>query len=123
MISFPGRAYLTWNYADTDEINFQKADWVQIERKTTASTKFTLNKALKLMGIESDDFYEAVQQEEFQVKFIYSEKVTKFCEIFTLLLTGTTLDKSKVKISQNFVAFSEYMNFNFYSNLTWSIKG
>ena len=87
MISFPGRAYLTWNYADTDEINFQKADWVQIERKTTASTKFTLNKALKLMGIESDDFYEAVQQEEFQVKFIYSEKVTKFCEIFTLLLS------------------------------------
>ena len=25
------------------------------------------------------------------VKFIYSEKATKFCEIFTLLLTGTTL--------------------------------
>ena len=47
------------------------------------------------------------------VKFIYSEKATKFCEIFTLLLTGTTLDKSKVKISQNFVAFSEYMNFKY----------
>ena len=46
------------------------------------------------------------------LKFIYSEKATKFCEIFTSLLTGTTLDKSKVKISQNFVAFSEYMNFN-----------
>ena len=46
-----------------------------------------------------------------QVKFIYSEKATKFCEIFTLLLTGTTYDKSKVEISQNFVAFSEYMNF------------
>ena len=45
------------------------------------------------------------------LKFIYSEKATKFCEIFTLLLTGTTQDKSKVKISQNFVAFSEYMNF------------
>ena len=25
-----------------------------------------------------------------QLKFIYSEKATKFCEIFTLLLTGTT---------------------------------
>ena len=25
------------------------------------------------------------------VKFIYSEKATKFCEIFTLLLTGTTV--------------------------------
>ena len=45
------------------------------------------------------------------LKFIYSEKGTKFCEIFTLHLTGTTQDKSKVKISQNFVAFSEYMNF------------
>ena len=38
-------------------------------------------------------------------------KATKFCEIFTLFLTGTTYDKSKVKISQNFAAFSEYMNF------------
>ena len=26
----------------------------------------------------------------FLLKFIYSEKATKFCEIFTLLLTGTT---------------------------------
>ena len=26
----------------------------------------------------------------FSVKFIYSEKATKFCQIFTLLLTGTT---------------------------------
>ena len=48
----------------------------------------------------------------FVVKFIYFEKATKFCEIFTLLLAGTTQDKSKVKISQNFVAFSEYLNFN-----------
>jgi hypothetical protein len=47
------------------------------------------------------------------VKFIYSEKATKFGEIFALLLTRTTYDKSKVKILQNFVAFSEYMNFNY----------
>ena len=33
-------------------------------------------------------------------------------KIFNSLLTGTTLDKSKVKIAQNFVAFSEYINFN-----------
>ena len=45
------------------------------------------------------------------VKFIYSEKATKFCEIFPLLLTVCTAVKSKGKISQNFVAFSEYMNF------------
>ena len=36
----------------------------------------------------------------------------KFCEISTLLLSVCTVDKSKGKISQNFVAFSEYMNFN-----------
>ena len=47
-----------------------------------------------------------------QVKFIYSEKATKFCEIFTLLLSYVVPVKSKVKISQNCVAFSEYMNFN-----------
>ena len=45
------------------------------------------------------------------VKFIYSEKATKFCEIFTLLLSYVVPVKSKVKILQNFVAFSEYINF------------
>ena len=48
----------------------------------------------------------------FLLKFIYSEKATKFCEIFTLLLSYVVSVKSKVKISQKFVAFSEYMNFN-----------
>ena len=45
------------------------------------------------------------------VKFIYSEKATKFCKISTLLLSVCTVDKSKVEISQNFLAFSEYTNF------------
>ena len=43
------------------------------------------------------------------LKFIYSEKASKCCGIFTLLLSVCTVDKSKVKISQNFVAFLEYM--------------
>ena len=46
------------------------------------------------------------------IKFMYSEKATKFCEIFPLLLTVCIVVKSTEKISQNFVAFSEYMNFN-----------
>ena len=46
-----------------------------------------------------------------QLKFIYSEKGAKFCKIFTLLLSYVVPVKSKVKISQSFVAFSEYMNF------------
>ena len=45
------------------------------------------------------------------LKFIYSEKATKFCEIFTLFLSYVVPVKSKAKISQIFVAFSEYMNF------------
>ena len=57
--------------------------------------------------------------ETHSLKFIYSEKATKFCEISTLLLTGTTQDKSKVDILQNFVAFSEYMNFNLVG-IIWS---
>ena len=39
------------------------------------------------------------------LKFIYSEKATKFSKIFPLLTV-----KSKGKISQNFVARSEYIN-------------
>jgi hypothetical protein len=46
-----------------------------------------------------------------KVKFIYSEKAWKCCEIFTLHLPKVHTVKSKVKISQTFVAFSEYMNF------------
>ena len=45
------------------------------------------------------------------VKFAYSEKATKFCKISTLLLSVCTVDKSKVEISQKFVAFLECMNF------------
>ena len=47
-----------------------------------------------------------------KVKFIYFEKATKFCKISNLLLPYVVQVKSKVEISQNFVAFSEYMNFN-----------
>ena len=52
------------------------------------------------------------------MKFIYSEKAIKFCEIFPLLLIVVNTVKSKGKISQNFVAFSEYMHFNM-----WGYKG
>ena len=48
----------------------------------------------------------------YMIKFQYSEKATKFCAISTLLLSYVVPVKSKVEISQNFVAFSEYMNFN-----------
>ena len=49
------------------------------------------------------------------VKFIYSEKATNFCEISTVDLFYVVTVKSTVEISQNFVAFSEYMNFKIIS--------
>ena len=52
------------------------------------------------------------------IKFIYSEKATKFCKISTLLLFYVVTVKRKVEISQNFVAFSEYMNFTYSIILT-----
>ena len=45
------------------------------------------------------------------VKFIYSEKATKFCEISTVDLSYVVPVKSTVDISHNFEAFSKYMNF------------
>ena len=45
------------------------------------------------------------------VKFIYSEKATNICESSTDYLSNLLPVKWLVEISQNFVAFSEYMNF------------
>ena len=45
------------------------------------------------------------------IKFIYSEKATKVCEISTQLLSSVVPVGSKLEILQDFVASSEYMNF------------
>ena len=51
------------------------------------------------------------------VQFIYSEKATKFYEISTVDSSYVVPVKSTMEISQNFVAFSKYLNFtNFLSN-------
>ena len=44
------------------------------------------------------------------LKFIYSEKAANFCKISTVDLSYVVTVKSTVEISQNFVAFSGYMN-------------
>ena len=50
---------------------------------------------------------------------IFSEKAAKFCEIFPLLLSTVHTDKSKGKITQNFVVISEYMNFMHGQLVNW----
>ena len=61
-------------------------------------------------------FEEKTYADPNSVKFMYYEKATKFCKISTANLSYGVPVKSMVAISQNFVAFSEYMNFlcNFY---------
>ena len=49
---------------------------------------------------------------KWNIKFIYSEKATKFWEISTLLLSYVVPVKSKLEILQSFMVFLEYMNFN-----------
>ena len=56
------------------------------------------------------------------INFIYSEKVTKFCKIFLLLLTTVHIVKSKGKILKIFVAFSEYMNFKYLDKTLFHLK-
>ena len=45
------------------------------------------------------------------VKFIYSEKATKFCEISIVALTVYYIRQIYVETLQNFVIFADYMNF------------
>ena len=68
-------------------------------------------------------FFKNFEDNFFVLKFIYSGKATKFLEISTVKLRVTTQDKSTVEILQNFVAFSEYMNFkgNFFRKFDPSV--
>ena len=52
-----------------------------------------------------------LQSQFCMLKFIYSEKATKFCEISTVDFSYVVPVKSTMEILQNFVAFSEYTNF------------
>ena len=53
------------------------------------------------------------------LKFIYSKKATKFCKISTNYLSYLLPVKWLVEILQNFVAFSEYINFK--SGQKWCV--
>ena len=65
------------------------------------------------MKLSGDEATSENRNLKMHLKFIYSEKATKFCKIPTLIFPVCTVD-SKVESSQNFVAFSEYTNFTIY---------
>ena len=49
-------------------------------------------------------------------------KATKFCAISTLDLTVTAKGKYMVEVLQKFVAFSEYMNFNYNEYIIFNLN-
>ena len=79
-------------------------------RITLISDQITTRASHTLLGSSSVAFQTSIFTFIY-VKFIFSEKDIKFCEISTVLLAYVVPVKSKVEISKNFVAFSEYMNF------------
>ena len=90
--------------------------YILVDLTTNFANRFRENLAfLELLNFHFQQSHSSSRLEKtnwklLELKFIYSEKATKFCEISTLLSSVCTVDKSKVKISQNFVAFSEYTN-------------
>ena len=60
---------------------------------------------------------------QMSAKFSFSEKATKICAIFRMVLTLNKYLNVKAmrKIAQSFVAFSEKLNFNTYTkNISWN---
>ena len=90
-------------------INSETAEDINLEVKPNI-----LKKPVKSEFNEHGYCYDNTSDKGNLLKFIYSEKATKFCEIFPLLLSYAVLVKRKGRILQNFVAFSEYMNFKGY---------
>ena len=73
---------------------------------------FTKNYLLKFIYYEEAKYtrglFTGTLLGEVKRALVNLEEATKFSEIFTLLFTGTTQDKSKVEISQNCVAFLDF---------------
>ena len=53
---------------------------------------------------------------------MYSEKATKILRNLPLTFDYSTYGQKLGKISQNFVAFSEYMNFNFVLKIRFNFQ-
>ena len=76
------KAYLATNFQRKKE---------QFDTIFSAEAHETLRKrGLRRFSLKALQVKFSEKASKFGVKFIYSEKATKFCEIFTLLLTGTT---------------------------------
>ena len=111
----PGISFLQFEASDLLIRWFHQYFYTTNLRSRTLLSTFTVHKIYKqtytLFSVHYLRMYVIFCLKIKVIKFIYSEKATKFCEISTLLLSYVVLVKREVEISQNFVAFSEYMNF------------
>ena len=102
-----------WQRRDKFSLRPRVLAWPHFCRNWTTANKIYIAKSGDFEVADSScQFMIENWSDNFFVKFIYSEKATKFCKIFTLLLSYVVPVKSKMEILQNFVAFWEYMNFN-----------
>ena len=88
-------------------MKFQGLGFLKFFKKISKSIQRTFWHLLKLMSCLALNCAHHIISSK--LKFIYSEKATKVCKISTLLLSTI---HTMVEIPQNFVAFSEYMNFS-----------
>ena len=93
------------SYFGTVESRFKKDLNLQIQYLR----KFFLNRTMFNLRKTNCGFL----NRDSPVKFMYSEKARNFCEISTVDLSYVVLVKSTVEITQKFVAFSEYINYEY----------
>ena len=90
----PNWALLQWKERDFPPIRVMFVRYVSLFRgRAVGRLKNTGGRQVAIQGL---------------LDFIYSEKATKFCKNFTLLLSYVVPVKSKVKISHNFVALLKW---------------
>ena len=90
---------------------------VKISQKFAAFSEYMNFTKQGNRALESTVYNQVRFQIKWLLKFLYSEKARTFCEISTVDLSYVVTVKSTVEISQNFVAFSEYMNFTMMATL------
>ena len=112
-ISKTKRAAKIWTLTEAICLSDRKSVRILLELQTPIGLLEQFVDSLQILDWRSWKNIKSIPSYNKVVNFIYSEKATKFCEIFTLVLSYIIVVpvKCKVNILQIAVAFSEYMNF------------
>ena len=102
---FTNKAMVRYIFTKVGLISESFSCWLQSPTKCSKNYSDLYPRRI-VCGIFLGDLSQSKKLSEIKppLKFIYSEKATKFCEISTVDLSYVVPVKSKVEISQNFVA-------------------